>query len=111
MTRSAARAVPLALLSCAALAVAPAVADARRGEDDGRPISRFAGSGKRACAIAKQRIGSGSSCLSVRKHARDDDGSVYEVDVRRRGARWEVDLTAAFRIVDVSRDDGRGGDD
>jgi hypothetical protein len=113
------RLVPAAVVSLlcgGALALAPA-AEARRGDDDGRLISRFSGSGKRACAVAKQRVGGGSACLSVRKHARDDDGSVYEVDVRRRGARWEVDLTARFRVVDVSRDDrgdddrGRGDDD
>lgn len=112
MTRTATRVLPAAVV-LALLAGAAAVpsADARRGDDDGRAISRFEGAGKRACDVAKRRVGRGSTCLSVRKHARDDDGSVYEVDVRRRGARWEVDLTARFRVVDVSRDDDRGDGD
>lgn len=102
-------AVTLALLCGGIVALAPA-ADARRGEDDGQRISRFGGEGRRACAVATRRVGRGAACLAVRRHARDKDGSIYEVDVRRRGARWEVDLTARFRVVEVSRDD-RGDDD
>lgn len=104
-------AAALALLCSGAVALAPAAAEARRGDDDGRRISRFAGAGKRACTVAKRQVGRGSSCLRVRKHAHDDDGAIYEVDVRRRGARWEVDLTARFRVVDVSRDDRDDRDD
>jgi len=101
----------LALLCGGTLALAPSAADARRGDDDGPRINRFQGAGKRACAVATRRVGRGSTCLSVRRHARDDDGAVYQVDVRRRGARWEVDLTARFRVVDVSRDDDDRDDD
>ena len=95
-------------------------AEARRGADDhDRRISPFRGAGARACRVAVRRLG-GGRCLKVVRKFREDDGTRYEVDVLRRGVRWEVDLSARFRVIDISRDrrrdDGRhrgrhGGDD
>jgi hypothetical protein len=100
----------LAALGATALAVPGA--DARRGGDDrDRLIDRGRGAGARACRVAKRRVGGGSACLRVKLKFGEDDGTRYEVDVRRRGVRWEVDLSRRFAVLDVSRDHDRRDDD
>ena len=85
-----------------------AVAQADDGDDAGeRRISRFAGSGRKACTAAKKRT-NGGICLRVIEDR--DDRERYEVAIRKGSYRYEIDLSRTFRVLDVDRD-RIGGDD
>ena len=91
-----------ALGSPSAGPLAPAVAKADDDDNRGeRRINRFAGKGKKACAAAKRRTG-GGICTRVIEDR--DDSERYEVAVRTRTYRYEIDLSRTYRVLGVDRD-------
>lgn len=93
--------VVLTILAASLLLSAPALADDRR-------ISATSGPGKQAADAAKQRVG-GGKVLRVRVDDDDDPRERYRVDIRRRAAsgrvfKYEVDVSASFRVTDVERE-------
>lgn len=99
----------IALATVGAFASPPggpfAAAVAKADDDDDhrgdRRINPFAGNGEKACAVAKRRT-DGGSCTRVIEDR--DDRERYEVTVRTRSYRYEIDLARNFRVLDVDRD-------